>query len=73
MEKVLKKPNSFCRIIGSIKIFFEKSFLRTKCFFSEIKTFSSFWTFFVTEEKIGDVGGDCCSMLVYTGFEIFIV
>jgi hypothetical protein len=29
--------------------------------------------FSVTVEKVGDVGGDCCSMLVYTGFDIFVV
>jgi hypothetical protein len=28
-----------------------------KCF-SEVKTFSSFWMFSVTAEKVGEVGGD---------------
>jgi len=42
-------------------------------FFLKLKHLAHFGHFFVTEEKVGDVGGDCCSMLVYTGFEIFIV
>jgi hypothetical protein len=35
----------------------------TKCF-SEVKTFSSFWMFLVTAEKVGEVGGDGCSRSV---------
>jgi hypothetical protein len=29
--------------------------------------------FSVSVEKVGDVGGEGCSMLVYTGFNIFVV
>jgi len=35
----------------------------TKCF-SEVKTFSSFWIFSVTPEKVGEVGGDGCSRFI---------
>jgi len=31
-EKVLKKPNSFCRVTGRIKILFEESFVNNKMF-----------------------------------------
>jgi hypothetical protein len=33
-------------------------------YFSEVKTFSSFWMFSVTAEKVGEVGGDGCSRSV---------
>ena len=33
LEKVLEKPNLFCRIMVSIKIVFEKSFVKNKMFF----------------------------------------
>ena len=46
----------------------KKSLLRrglfmTKCF-SKVKTFSSFWMFSVTAEKVGEVEGDGCSRSV---------
>jgi len=44
----------------------------TKCF-SEVETFSSFWMFSITAEKVGEVGGDGCSRSVETGFGIFVV
>jgi hypothetical protein len=33
-------------------------------FFSEVKTFNSFWMFSVMAEKVGEVGGDGCSRSV---------
>jgi hypothetical protein len=33
-------------------------------YLSEVKTFSSFWMFSVIAEKVGDVGGDGCSIYV---------
>jgi len=64
LEEMLKKPRSFFHIMITIK----KSLLRrglfmTKCF-SKVKTFSSFWMFSVTAEKVGEVGGDGCSRSV---------
>jgi uncharacterized membrane-anchored protein len=41
--------------------------------FSKVKTFSSFWIFSVIAEKVGEVGGDCCSGFVYKGLGIFVV
>jgi len=63
LEKVLEKLDSFCRIMGIIKISFKRVLSGTKCF-SEVKTFNSFWMFSVTAEKVGDVGGDDCSVFV---------
>jgi len=63
LEEVLKKPRSFFRIMVAIKFSFKKRLLMTKCLF-EVKTFSSFWIFSVTTEKVGDIGGDGCSVSV---------
>ena len=60
LEKVLEKPNSFCRVIGRIR---KRVLSRTKCFF-EVNTFSSFWIFSVIAEKVGEVGGEDCSRFV---------
>jgi len=49
LEKVLEKPNLFCRIMVSIKIVFEKSFVKNNMFFWSqniqriLNVFSDYW------------------------------
>jgi len=50
-----------------------KQILSTTNSFPEVKTFSLFLSFFVTAEKVGEVGGDCCSGFANKGLDIFVV
>jgi hypothetical protein len=64
LEEVFEKPSSFFQNYSHHKnLFLKRVLFITKCF-SEVKTFSSFWMFLVTVEKIGDVGGDGCSVSI---------